>query len=98
MAHHCHAPCCSVPVPPEMLMCKKHWFSLPRSMRNRVWATYRKGQCEDWQITHEYACAARAAVRHVGEIEGRSEEEIANACRVYDMLDPVKVAAQPRSV
>ena len=24
--------------------CKKHWFMLPRGLRQRIWATYRPGQ------------------------------------------------------
>lgn len=52
-------------------------------MRNRIWQTYRPGQCEDWNITHEYANAARDAVRYLAELEGLKPDT-----RVYDMLDP----------
>lgn len=24
--------------------CKPHWFSLPKPLRDRIWATYRRGQ------------------------------------------------------
>lgn len=83
MAHTCHATGCKVAVPPEMFMCKRHWFSLPKSMRDRIWATYRPGQCDDWKISHAYAEAARAAVRYIATREGREAD-----VRVYDMLDP----------
>jgi len=36
MAHHCHATNCKTSVPPEMFMCRKHWFSLSRELRNRI--------------------------------------------------------------
>jgi len=93
MAHECHAAGCNVPVPPTMLMCAKHWRMVPKAVQTRVWANYRAGQCDDWQITHEYAEAARAAVRAVAEKERRTEDEIKAACAVYDMLDPAKTQA-----
>lgn len=44
MPHNCHARNCEVPVPPKMLMCRRHWYMVPREMRNRVWNTYQRGQ------------------------------------------------------
>lgn len=88
MAHTCHAAACEIGVPPEMLMCRRHWFMLPRVLRSRIWATYRDGQCDDWTITHAYANAARDAVMFVGRKEGVPEAIIREACAVYDMLDP----------
>lgn len=85
MAHHCHATDCKTVVPPEMFMCKKHWFKLPKRLRDRVWAAYRNGQCDDWQISHEYANAAREAVRYIAEMEGKRPDTL-----VYDMLDPAR--------
>jgi hypothetical protein len=64
-------------------MCRVHWKSLPKRLRDAVWEHYRPGQCDDWNITHEYAEAARAAVRHVAEKEGRIADT-----SVYDALDP----------
>lgn len=88
MAHHCHAASCLVPVPEEMFMCKRHWFMLPYTMRQEIWRTYRDGQCDDWQITHEYAEAAIKAVRKIAQKEGRTEAEVEQAIRVYKILDP----------
>ncbi len=42
--HECHWPTCKTEVPPAMWGCKKHWFKLPKRLRNRVWATYKPGQ------------------------------------------------------
>lgn len=83
MAHHCHATGCQVTVPPTMFMCRWHWYQLPKAMRDRVWQTYRPGQCDDWRITHAYAEAARAVVRHIAALEG-VEADVS----VYDALDP----------
>lgn len=83
MAHTCHATACDVRVPPEMFMCRRHWFSLPKRLRARVWATYRVGQCDDWNISHAYAEAAREAVVFIATKEGREADT-----RIYDLLDP----------
>jgi hypothetical protein len=64
-------------------MCKRHWFILPKPIRDRIWATYRSGQCDDWNITHEYAEAARTAVQYIANREGKVPDT-----KVYDMLDP----------
>lgn len=74
MSHHCHATNCNTNVPPEMFMCKRHWFMLPKSMRDAIWRTYCLGQCDDWNISNEYANAVREAV-----IPDTS---------IYAMLDP----------
>jgi hypothetical protein len=44
MSHECHWPGCKVLVPPAMWGCKPHWFALPKRLRDRIWATYRRGQ------------------------------------------------------
>lgn len=68
--HVCHAKKCTTPVPPKMLMCKQHWYMVPKALRDRVWATYRKGQEIDKLPSYEYLDAANAAVRSVAEQEG----------------------------
>ncbi len=42
--HECHWPTCNIAVSPKMWGCKKHWFKLPKSLRNKIWATYVPGQ------------------------------------------------------
>lgn len=83
MPHTCHATGCTKAIPPEMFMCKKHWFMLPKRIRDRIWQTYRPGQCDDWQITSEYAEAAKEGVRFVASAEGIDPD-----VQVYEMLDP----------
>lgn len=43
-AHHCHWPGCETVVAPKMWGCSKHWFRLPKKLRDEVWRTYRPGQ------------------------------------------------------
>lgn len=70
MSHHCHATQCKINVPPELFMCKKHWFSLPKYLRNKIWSTYRKGQCDDMNPSREYCLAAKECLEFVAQKEG----------------------------
>jgi hypothetical protein len=62
MSHTCHWPGCPVEVPPAMFACRRHWFSLPKTIRCEIWRTYRKGQESDKNPSSEYIAAARAAL------------------------------------
>lgn len=44
MSHHCHWPDCNTPVPPKMWGCRRHWYMLPKHLRDLIWLTYRSGQ------------------------------------------------------
>lgn len=83
MAHTCHATGCNKQVRPEMFMCSYHWFSLPKILRDRIWKTYKVGQCDDWNISHDYANAARECLAYIARKEGKTADT-----RIYDMLDP----------
>lgn len=52
--HECHWPGCGRQVPPAMWGCKQHWFALPKSLRDKVWASYRPGQERDMHPSLEY--------------------------------------------
>lgn len=88
MSHTCHAIGCKKVIPPERLMCGPHWFMVPRNLRDRIWATYRVGQCDDWQPSAEYCAAAKAAVRAVGEREGLSVTGKEPELQLYDLFTP----------
>ena len=83
MGHHCHATGCTKEVPPEMFMCKKHWFSLPKILRDRVWKYYRPGQCDDREISLEYSMAAQNAIKFIAAKEGKVPD-----VSIYKMLEP----------
>jgi hypothetical protein len=61
---------------------------LPKNLRDAIWANYRPGQCDDWNITHGYAEAARNAVRFIANKDG-----VVPDVSVYDILDPKKSGA-----
>lgn len=63
--HKCHIPVCEVPVPPEYLMCAKHWYMVPKAIRDEVWRTYRPGQCDDKQPSKVWFQAATTAIDFV---------------------------------
>ena len=69
MNHHCHAKGCAVEVPPEMLMCLRHWRMVPQPLKRAVWMTYRNGQCDDKKPSLAWVAAADAAIRAVAELE-----------------------------
>jgi hypothetical protein len=56
--HHCHWPGCDQPVPPAMWGCKRHWFKLPKRLRDRIWATFRPGQEVNMTPSDEYLAVA----------------------------------------
>lgn len=62
LRHTCHAIGCATEVPPERLMCLRHWRLVPRQIQKAVWATYRPGQCRDKKPSTEWIQAARAAI------------------------------------
>lgn len=86
MAHTCHAVACERSVPPQMLMCRQHWFMVPPKLRSRVWATYQDGQCDTFDPTSAYCQAAKAAVIAVAEKEGREIDPRNSKILLYDML------------
>lgn len=53
-SHHCHYPGCEVAVPPAMHMCKAHWLSLPKRLRDKIWEEYRIGQEETLSPSRDY--------------------------------------------
>jgi len=58
--HTCHWPGCGRECPAAMWGCKPHWFALPKRLRDRIWATYRRGQEITKDPSPEYMEAARA--------------------------------------
>ena len=59
--HHCHWPGCEKQVPPAVWGCLQHWKRLPQEIRDKIWATYRKGQEIDQRPSPAYVEAAQEA-------------------------------------
>jgi hypothetical protein len=38
--------------------CRRHWFTLPKPLRDRIWKTYRPGQERTKDPSPEYLAAA----------------------------------------
>lgn len=64
MPHTCHHPRCTTRVPEKMFACRLHWYSLPKSLRDRIWATYVPGQEITKTPSGDYLNAAMACVAY----------------------------------
>lgn len=69
MKHTCHAQGCEQGVPPRMFMCRKHWFMVPKTMRDSLWDVYVPGQESRKDPTPLYLDVAQACVEAVAAKE-----------------------------
>lgn len=46
----CAANGCGIAVKRGMLMCKGHWFSLPKPLRDNVWRTWRRAFNAEYRV------------------------------------------------
>jgi hypothetical protein len=81
MRHYCHAHGCNVVVPPSMMMCKSHWYALPKATRDAIWREYRRGQEVDKSPSIRYLAVQRLAVAQVAFRP--HDEEAAKICAQY---------------
>ena len=65
--HTCHWHNCDKQVPPAMWGCKKHWFALPKRLRNKIWAVYVPGQEATGTPSKEYLAVADEVDRWIAE-------------------------------
>lgn len=68
MKHTCHWPDCPVEVPPKLWGCRKHWFMLPKRLRDLIWTTYVPGQEITKTPTPAYLAAAVTVQRWIAEV------------------------------
>lgn len=69
-AHTCHANGCETAVPRKMFMCRRHWYMLPKAMRDAVWAEYTPGQERNMElVTDDYLRVTREAINFVRAAE-----------------------------
>lgn len=59
MKHECHAHGCAVAVPPSMVMCRPHWWSVRKALRDAIWREYRRGQERDKRPSARYMAVQR---------------------------------------
>lgn len=60
MTHECPGPGCERRVSAMMLACDRHWYQVPRHLRDAVYRAWNDGQGAG---TAEHAFAARAAIK-----------------------------------
>lgn len=65
--HHCHWPECDKQVPPAMWGCKEHWFRLPKTLRDRIWRSFKPGQEVDMTPSAEYLDVANEVQQWIRE-------------------------------
>ncbi|MBM3571195.1 MAG: hypothetical protein FJX52_02380 [Alphaproteobacteria bacterium] len=68
--HACHWPGCQQQVPPAMWGCRRHWFLLPKPIRDGIWRTYRQRQERDLRPSPEYLAAVTEAQRWIATQAG----------------------------
>lgn len=66
--HTCHWPGCNAQVPPAMWGCRKHWFALPKALRDAVWRAYVPGQEERMDPSDEYMAVAERVQTWIREL------------------------------
>jgi len=75
MGHSCHWPDCEIQVPPAMWGCAKHWYMLPKKLREQIWRLYVPGQEITKTPSEAYVLAAREVQEWcLAEIKRKSEE------------------------
>lgn len=52
-------PGCRVRIDPSRLMCRSHWYLVPKQLRDQVWATWRSGE---GALSPEHQEAVRLAI------------------------------------
>lgn len=43
VTHECPASPCTEQIDPDMLMCPRHWYLVPKPLRRAVWIAWRRG-------------------------------------------------------
>lgn len=65
--HHCHWPGCTQQVPPAKWGCLKHWFMLPKYLRDQIWEAFRPGQEKNFSPSRKYLEVALEVQRWIKE-------------------------------
>lgn len=59
LGHTCHWPGCTRAVPAAMWGCYRHWMTLPKYLRDKIWASFKPGQEETKDPSRGYVAVAR---------------------------------------
>lgn len=67
--HKCPIPGCTVQCRSSIVMCREHWFQVPKPLRERVWATWRTlQQGATRQSADDYRQARAESITSVTEV------------------------------
>lgn len=83
MPHTCHAHGCQTPVPESLVMCRAHWFAVPKRLRDAIWSEYRRGQEFDKSPSSRYMAVQQQAI---GEVAFKPDDEAAAAAAAPYLL------------
>jgi hypothetical protein len=67
-SHLCPAPGCPQHVSADRLMCRPHWYAVPKPLRDAVWATWQSGRGAG---TPAHTAAIRAAIAAISRTGGQ---------------------------
>jgi hypothetical protein len=67
-ASRCPVPRCGDQIDPSRLMCRTHWYRVPRPLRDHVWATWRSGH---GGASHEHRAAVLMAIAACDDLPTR---------------------------
>jgi hypothetical protein len=70
-SHRCPVRACTTRVSPDKLMCRAHWYQVPKPIRDAVWATWRSGAGAGSE-GHRLACDAAVRAVNARQEDGRS--------------------------
>jgi hypothetical protein len=68
-AARCPVPGCDETIDRTRLMCRRHWYRIPRRLRDRVWRTWRSGSAVASGAHQEAVLKAITAAR-IGRMPG----------------------------
>jgi hypothetical protein len=63
MSHECPANDCTKSVSADMLMCRTHWFMVPKQIRDRVW--------REWRIAPQSPEHVQAITNAISAVNGK---------------------------
>jgi hypothetical protein len=68
-ARSCPIAGCARQIDPSRLMCRCHWYTVPKELRDRVWSTWRSGQGA-YSRAHQDAVSQAISAVMAGLAEG----------------------------
>jgi len=55
--------CAVAGLPDSVILCRKHWFKVPKVLRDDLWSNYKPGQEERLTATREYMTILKEVIK-----------------------------------